>query len=149
LCWEEGKFFFLGWLFAVGESWDWKEEEQSWQSGHILTFTDGFTDRIILSMILSAILTVNRHVTVRKFRFESLDDSVDMLNGEVVTSPYRSAVLDPSVIPSVKSPAKMSTSANCLFFNSAYSVCHSVGKYRPNVSVGIYRWNDGWKKLCR
>jgi hypothetical protein len=26
LCWEEGDLFLGGWLFAVGESWDGKEE---------------------------------------------------------------------------------------------------------------------------
>jgi hypothetical protein len=26
LCWEEGDFFWGDWLFAVGESWDGKEE---------------------------------------------------------------------------------------------------------------------------
>jgi hypothetical protein len=30
------------------------------QSGHILTFADGITDRLLLSEIPSAILTVNR-----------------------------------------------------------------------------------------
>ena len=33
---------------------------ESRQSGHILTFADGFTDSIILSVISSAILTANR-----------------------------------------------------------------------------------------
>ena len=26
LCWEDRDFFFWGWLFAVGESWDGEEE---------------------------------------------------------------------------------------------------------------------------
>jgi hypothetical protein len=39
-----------------------------------------------------------------------------MLNGESDTSPYGAVVLNPSVIPSVKSPAKTSTSMNNLFF---------------------------------
>jgi len=39
-----------------------------------------------------------------------------MLNGESVTSLYGSAVLNPSVIPSVKSPAKTSMSAKHIFF---------------------------------
>jgi len=33
---------------------------ESWQSGHLLTFADGFTDGIISSVISSAILTANR-----------------------------------------------------------------------------------------
>jgi hypothetical protein len=73
------------------------EGPHSW---HILTFTDGFTDRIIPFVIPSAILTINRarhcteipvwisrwfrwhfnrwigHVNVRSCRFESLGDSV-------------------------------------------------------------------------
>jgi hypothetical protein len=50
-----------------------------------------------------------------------------MLNGESVTSPYEAAVLNPSVIPSVKSPAKTSTSMNNLFFiPNIFSVIPSV-----------------------
>ena len=103
LCWEKGDFFLGGWLCAVGESWDWRRRHtggESQQNGHILTFADGFTDIIIPSVILSAILTVNRarhcteislwiprwflrhvkrwigHVTVRSCHFESIGDSV-------------------------------------------------------------------------
>ena len=39
------------------------------------------------------------HVTVRIYRFEFLSNSVGILNGETVTSPYGVAVLNPSVIP--------------------------------------------------
>ena len=39
------------------------------------------------------------HVTVRICRFEFLGNSVGILNGETVTSPYRVVVLNPSVIP--------------------------------------------------
>jgi hypothetical protein len=57
--------------------------------------------------------------------------------------------LNPSVILLVKSRAKTSTSANCFFFNSEYSIYHSISKYWLNVSVGIYRRNDGRKKFHR
>jgi hypothetical protein len=55
-----------------GESWDGEEEEEeeigegdSWQSCDILTFADGITDRIILSVVPLAIMMVNwsRHCT--------------------------------------------------------------------------------------
>ena len=144
LCWKEGEFFFFLGLVV----WSWRElgRWRRWnmgvenrQSGHILTFVDEFTDRVILFVSPLAILIVNRHVTVRSYRFESLSDSVDISNGELVTSPYEAAVLNFLMISSVKSPAKTSTSANCLFvFNSEYSVHHSVGNYQPNVLVGIY-----------
>ena len=124
--------------------------------GDILTFTDGFTDRLIPSVIPSARLMVNRarhctellvwiprwfrrhfkwwigHVTVRSCRFESLSDSI----GKITRKNLH--VNEPS------------------FFNFEYSVRHSVGKYRPNVGkyrpnvfVGIYQRNDGRKKFCR
>jgi len=45
-------------------------------SGHILTFTDGFPDRI------------------------SIGETVDDSNGKIDTSPYGSAISNPSVTPS-------------------------------------------------
>jgi len=67
-----------------------------------LTFADGFTDRIIPSVIPLAGLTVNRARHRTELRFESLGDSVGIFIGESVTSPYGADVLNPSVMPSVK-----------------------------------------------
>ena len=39
------------------------------------------------------------HVIVRICRFEFLGNSIGILNGETVMSPYRVVVLNPSVIP--------------------------------------------------
>jgi len=68
-----------GWLFADGESWDYEEEGEIGEEmvgGHILTFTDGFTDRI------------------------SVGETVDDSDGTIGTSPHGSAISNPSVIPS-------------------------------------------------
>ena len=155
LCWEEGDFFLGGGLVVCsGGELRWGRRRrnrggESRQSGHILTFADRFTDRIISFVISSAILTINRarhyteislciprwfrrhvkrrigHITVWICHFESLGDSI----GKITRKNLH--VSEPS-----------------FFFNSAYFVRHSVGKYRPNVSVGIYWWNDGRKTFC-
>jgi hypothetical protein len=115
------------------------------QSDHKLTFAD----RIRPSMILSAILTINRprhcteipvwipwwfcqqfeqwigHITIWSCRFESLGDSV----GKITRENFH--VSEPS-----------------FFFNSKYFVCHSVGKYWPKKSACIYQRNYRRKKLC-
>jgi len=145
LCWEEGDLFFGGLVVCSKGELGWERRRRNRggegpHSWHILTFTDGFTDRIIPFVIPSAILTINRarhcteipvwisrwfrwhfnrwigHVNVRSCRFESLGDSVGKItckNLHVSKPPF--------------------------FFNSEYSICHSVGKYRPNVSVDISR----------
>ena len=69
-----------GWLFADGESWDYEEEGEIGEErvgGHILTFTDGFTDGI------------------------SVGETVDDSDGTIDTSLHGSAISNPSVIPSV------------------------------------------------
>ena len=86
------------------------------------------------------------HVIVRICRFEFLGNSIGILNGETVMSPYRVAVLNPSVIPLEKITRKnLHVSEPPFFFNSE----HSIGNHRPNVSVGINRRNDGQKKFRR
>jgi hypothetical protein len=56
--------------------------------------------------------------------------------------------LNPSVIPSVKSSEKIARHQTISFFqNSIYFVGNSVGIYRRNYSVSIYRSNC-WRKLC-
>jgi hypothetical protein len=109
------------------------------KSDHILSFADGITDGLLLSVIPSAILTVNRsrhcteipiwiprwfrrqfwrwigHVTVRSCRFESLGDSV----GKITRKNFH--VIEPP------------------FFYSKYPVYNFVGIYRRN-----YKW-----KICR
>jgi hypothetical protein len=90
------------------------------QRGHILTFSDGFTDeksigdsvgysdgKIDMSpygsaisnplVIPSAFKRGTNHVTVRICHFKSLSDSIDILNGEPVTSLYGVVVLNPLV----------------------------------------------------
>ena len=75
------------------------------QSCHILTFSDGFTNRF------------------------SVDDSVGDSDGKIDTSPYESAILNPSVISSVKIPTITSMSANQPFLYSQHSVRNFVGRY--------------------
>ena len=106
-CYAEKREIFVGGGVVVcskGElEWGRKRRNrggEGWQSGYILTFADRFTNRIIPSVILSAIPMVNRachcteisdwiprwfhrhfkwwisHVNVRSCRFESLGDSV-------------------------------------------------------------------------
>ena len=73
-CAEKRDIFFWG-LFVCswGElGWGRRRENKGGegrQSGHILTFADGFTDKIIPFVIMSAILMVNkaRHRTVLPF----------------------------------------------------------------------------------
>ena len=139
---RRGRFFLGGWLFAIGESWDWEEKEKYERRESAERAYINFCRRIHrqnYSVCDSVGYSDGKQgTTVWKFLFESLGDSVGMLNGESDTSPYGAVVLKPSVIPSVKSPAKTSTSMNNLFFYSEYFVCHSVGKYRRN---------DGCKKV--
>jgi hypothetical protein len=78
-----------------------------------------------------------------------IDDFISNFDGESVTSLYGDPDLNPSVIPSIKSPVKTSTLANRLFFNSEHSVCNSVGIYRSKYFVGIYRLNYRWKRFHR
>ena len=85
------------------------------QSGDILTLTEGIANGILLSVISS-----------------SVGDSLGNFDGELVTSLYGDSSLNPSVILSVKSPPKAATSSNCVFFNSIYFVCKSVGIYRQH-----------------
>ena len=107
LCWDKGDFCLEGGGLVVCR---WEElglgrrrrnrGEEGRERGYILTFADRFTNRIIPSVILSAIPMVNRachcteisdwiprwfhrhfkwwisHVNVRSCRFESLGDSV-------------------------------------------------------------------------
>jgi hypothetical protein len=107
LCWEEEDFFFGLVDCSRGElGWGRRRRNrrgEGRQIGHILTFTNRLTDRIIPSVSPSAILTVNRarhctellvwiprwfrrhfkwwigHVTVRSCRFESLGDSISKI----------------------------------------------------------------------
>jgi len=59
------------------------------------------------------------HVTVWICHFESLGDSVGILNGEPVRSLYRAVVLNPSLIPSVKiTLPKPPRQRPAFFFNS-------------------------------
>jgi len=98
------------------------------QSGHILTFADGLTDKIIPSVSSSAILMINRarhymeisvwiprwfhwhfkwwigHVTVQSCHFESLSDSVGKITRKNlhVSEPSFFLILNiQSIIPSV------------------------------------------------
>jgi len=102
---RRGRFFFGGLVVCSWGELRWGRRRRNrggegrWR-GDILTFTGGFTDWTIPSVILSARLTVNRarhrtelpfwipqwfyrhfhqwigHVTVRSWRFESLGDSI-------------------------------------------------------------------------
>ena len=63
------------------------------QRGHILTFSDGFTDGF------------------------SIGDAVGVSDGKIDTSPYGSAILNSSVIPSVKiTPPKPPYQRPAFFF---------------------------------
>jgi len=104
---RKGRFFFLGGGLVVCSKRElgWgrrrrNNEGKGRQIGHILTFADGITDGLLLSVIPPTILMVNRshhcmeipvwiprwfhrqfrqwigHVTVRICRFESLCESV-------------------------------------------------------------------------
>ena len=78
-------------------------------------------------------------------RTHFVGDSISNCDGELVTSLHGDPGLNPLVILSVKSLVKSSTSANCLFLkkNYEYSVCNSIGIYRPQYFVGIYQLNYG------
>ena len=66
--------------------------------------------------------------------------SVGDFDGERATSLYRDPGLTPSVSRSVKSSGKSPHHHTVSFFqNSTQSVGESVGRYRRNNSVGIYR----------
>jgi len=71
----------LGWVFGCslgGERWDGKEEEGETEEEsvgrwvYIMVFSDGSTDELLPSVILSVLPSVTRHVTVRLSQFESL-----------------------------------------------------------------------------
>jgi len=59
------------------------------QSGHILTFSDSFTDGQYVGDYVGDSDGNIEHVTVRICHFKSLGESVGNLNGEPVTSLYR------------------------------------------------------------
>jgi hypothetical protein len=105
-------------------------------SGHILTFTDGFTDGI------------------------SVGETVDDSDGTIDTSLHGSAISNPSVIPSAVAaravflnlsviPSEKITRQNLhvsdpfFFYDGNISVRNSVGNNRPKLSVGSYRLNYG------
>ena len=110
LCWDEGDFCLGGGGGLVVCRWGElglgrrrrNRGGEGRQRGHILTFSNGFTDGIIRRWVRRLFWQKTRHVTVRICHFKSLDDSVGILNGERVTSLYGAVVLNPSVIPSVK-----------------------------------------------
>ena len=79
------------------------------QRGDILTFTDRITDIIFYSMIPSAIL------------------------------PVKGSLLNPSVIPLVKSPAKTSTSLTCFFFfKILYILFVILSVYTDRIIPSVY-----------
>ena len=108
------------------------------QNGHILTFADGLTEGIIPSVSPSAILTVNKahhcmeisvwiprwfrrhfkrwidHVTVRSWRFESLDDSVGKITHKNlhVSEPPFFLILNISSVISLVNTDQMCPSVN-------------------------------------
>jgi hypothetical protein len=83
LCWDEGDFCLGGWGLVVCR---WGElglgrrrrnrRGDGRQRGHILTFSDGFTDR------------------------KAVGDAVGDSDGNIDTSPYGSGISNPSVISS-------------------------------------------------
>jgi hypothetical protein len=105
LCWDEGDFCLGGEGGLVVCKWGElglgrrrrNRGEEGRERGHTLTFSDGFTDGIIRRCVRRLFWRKNWHVTVRICYFESLGNSVSILNGESVTSPYRAVVLNPSV----------------------------------------------------
>jgi len=166
------RFFFLrgGWLFAVGESWDGKEEgeiREGRQSGHILTFADGITDGLLISMIPSAILTVNRsrhytkipvwiprwfhlqfwrwidHVTIRSCRFESLGDSVNKITRKNfhVSKLFFFLILNfPSVIPSVYTD----WSSPPIYTDEITNKKYVVGNYDRKLPTELFHQQCRW-----
>ena len=149
-------FFWEAWLFAVGESWDGEEEGEIWEQmvGKVvisIVFLE-LTNRIFLSTLL----TVNRscHCTKipdwipRWFRWQ-----FERWIGHITV---RSCHFESSVIPSVKSHAKTSTSVNHLFFlilNISY-VIPSVNTdwisppvYTDGITDGKHSTGNGDRKL--
>jgi len=64
-CAEKSEIFFGGLVVCSRGELGWGRRRRNrggegWQSGHILTFADRLTDEIIMSVSLSAILTVSR-----------------------------------------------------------------------------------------
>jgi len=166
LCWEEGDFFLGGGLvFCIrGELRLGRRRRntggESQQSGHLVTFTDGFTDRIISSVIPLAILTVNRarhctkislwiprwfrrhvkrwigHITVRICRFESFGNSVGKItrkNLHVNEPPFFLILHISSVIPLVNTD-RMCPS---VYTSGMTNVKYSVGIKRIFGSVRV------------
>jgi len=67
------------------------------QRGHILTFSDGFTYGLFRRWVRRLFWRKNWHVTVQICHFKSLGNSIGILNGEPVRSPYGAIVLNSSV----------------------------------------------------
>ena len=155
LCWYEGDFCLGGLVVCRWEELGLRRRrrnrgEEGRERGHILTFSNGFTNGIIRRCVRRLFWWKNQHVIVRICHFESLGNSVSILNGEPVTSPYGAAVLNPSVIPSVKITRKnLHVSEPPFFFNSELSVRNSVGNYRRTLYVGSYRLNYEQTKFRR
>jgi hypothetical protein len=117
--------YYRGWVFAVG-GWGSlfrcrcggrrrrnREGEgrggEGRQRGDILTFTDRITDIIFSSVIPLAIL------------------------------PVKGSLLNPSVIPLVKSPAKTSTSLTCFFFfKILYILFVILSVYTDRIIPSVY-----------
>ena len=66
------------------------------------------------------------HVTIWRSRFESLGDSVHKIARK-----------------------NFHINEQLFFLNSEYVVCNSIGIYRPQYSVIIYRLNYGWNSVRR
>jgi len=111
------------------------------QSGHILTFPDGFTDGTSIgepSVILTEQSTCHR--TDLPFQIPRLfRRQFKRRTGHVAV---RAVFLNPSVIPSEKITCQnLHVSDPPFFYDEHYSVCNSVGNYRWKFAVGSYRLN--------
>jgi len=85
------------------------------------------------------------HITIRICHFESLSDSVGILNGEPVTSLYGAVVLNPSVILSIKiTPPKPPCQRPVFFFNSK-----RFPSLIQSVTIDGHRLNYGRKSFRR
>ena len=116
------------------------------QIGHILTFSDGFTYGLFRRWVRRLFWRKNWHVTVQICHFKSLGNSIGILNGEPVRSPYGAIVLNPSVKITRKN---LHVSEPPFFFNSELSVRNSVGNYRRTLYVGSYWLNYERTKFRR
>jgi hypothetical protein len=70
-------------------------------------------------------------------RNNSVGDSIGDSVGDSATSLYAYLSLNPSVIPSVKSSNV--TTPLYISRQTVYAISETVGRYRWNISVGIYR----------